>query len=65
MRSYLQPLALLCLTCVEYVFRLSLMNTLPRVRFLSPVARRLQLRKVAAAEAARMRFNLTMQMVRA
>lgn len=40
------------------------MNNLPRVRFLTPVARRLQLRKAAAAETARMKFNLTMLMVR-
>jgi hypothetical protein len=40
-------------------------TTLPRIRFLTPVARRLQLRKVAAAEVARLKFNLTMQMVRA
>jgi hypothetical protein len=39
-------------------------NTLLRPRHLSPVARRLQLRKAAAAEVARLKFDLTMQMVR-
>ena len=57
-----------CLTLVNVyatVYDMDTTKMLPRVRHLSPVARRLQLRKAGAAESSRLRYDLTMQMVRA